>query len=183
MKKLLLLGLFSLILISCREDDSDKRVNSNVLPEATQNGANTGGALVDGKVWVSSTKYVKRLGGTGTYAYTSLYNTHYIQIDLRSISSKNSRIVIQLKVDDFELNKEYFLLSDYVSEHNRGVFIDGNGKAYMPEFLNTDYSGKIKITRLDIPKNIISGTFEFKAADENGNVVSITDGRFDKKFD
>lgn len=46
-----------------------------------------------------------------------------------------------------------------------------------------NHTGKLKITRLDIPKNIVSGVFEFKAVDEYANVVNITDGRFDKKFD
>ena len=40
--------------MACREQDADP----NVLPPATQTGANTAGCLVDGKVWVASKKYI-----------------------------------------------------------------------------------------------------------------------------
>ena len=40
--------------MACRERDADP----NVLPPATQTGANTAGCLVDGKVWVASKKYI-----------------------------------------------------------------------------------------------------------------------------
>jgi len=40
---------------SCNDDDDNQ--NPNILPEATQVGANTGGALIDGKVWVTKKEF------------------------------------------------------------------------------------------------------------------------------
>ena len=55
MKKLIFL-IFAIIgLISCKNRDQD----FNTLPEVTDWGANTAGALVDGKVWVANYRSIK----------------------------------------------------------------------------------------------------------------------------
>ncbi|MGC4129943.1 MAG: DUF6252 family protein [Bergeyella sp.] len=170
-------ALLSLCLFSCRDKDQDP----NVLPEATQHGANTGGALVDGKVWVASTKYLNTLGGAGTYC-EKIDNTTLIQIDLRHVSD-NSRILIKAAIDNFELNKTYILSQNDSLDYNFARYIDNNSKWYLTQ-PNSTYIGKLKITKLNLLQDqMVCGTFEFKAVDKDGNTVNITDGRFDKKFD
>ncbi len=89
-------------------------------------------------------------------------------------------MVIKTYIKNFELGKKYTLLQETSRDLNNIRYIAADFKFYRVGLPN--YIGKLKITRLDIPKNIVSGAFEFKAVDENGNVVNITDGRFDKKL-
>lgn len=175
MKKLFFLILFSLSILACKERDADP----NVLPAATQTGANTAGCLVDGKVWVASKKYIYPIGGAGTYV-ENVNNVCKITLDLRNVSNE-SRILIKAIISDFELNKEYIVPINNQMDYNICSYSPSLNVFYTSVLPN--YTGKLKITRLDIQNQIISGTFEFKAVDNNGNIVNITDGRFDKKFD
>lgn len=180
MKNLLLLALLSFCLLSCNRD-RDKNVNPNVLPDATQSGANTAGALVDGKIWVATTKKINTVGGQGTYCEKYNGYTH-IQIDLRNVSD-NSRIYFETDILNMELNKMYYLTENTNSgDTNFALFSDNNFKAYYTQ-PNSVYIGSFKLTRLDLQNQIVSGTFEFKAVDTDGNTVNITEGRFDKRFD
>lgn len=175
MKNLLFLGLLILSFLSCKERDADP----NVLPPATQTGANTAGCLVDGKVWVATTKYQSTLGGAGTFCENT--GEYYkVQLDLRNVSDE-SRIFIQLNKQNLEIGKIYDLPILMDDNNKIGASFNNNNRTFFSSSPN--YTGKIKITRLDIPNNIVSGTFEFKAVDNEGNVVTVTDGRFDKKFD
>ena len=85
-----------------------------------------------------------------------------------------------MQIENFELNKPYMLPQSDNTDKNTAFYTD-NGITYLTKFI--DYTGKITVTRLDLQNQIISGTFEFKAVNNNGKVVVITDGRFDKKFD
>lgn len=173
MKTVITTGLLLLSLFACNDREQD----TNVLPEATQTGANTAGCLVDGKVWVATTKYLTPFSN-----YAEQNNGHYIislTLKSREETYRNS-ISIKLSLNNLVLDKEYSLpYSDNTSE-NFANYQDINGDDF---YASTVVPGKIKITRLDIPKNIVSGTFEFKAVNKDGNVINITDGRFDKKFD
>ncbi|MGC4129942.1 MAG: DUF6252 family protein [Bergeyella sp.] len=173
-KYLFFITLLSLCILSCRDKDQDP----NVLPEATQHGANTGGALVDGKVWVASTKKT-------TDTDCEVYNGHtLITIHLIGISN-NSSISIIASIENFEINKTYILFGNPDTGPNFANYFDANSKGYSTQ-PNSEYMGKIKITALNMDlsnaPNYISGTFEFKAVDKDGNTVNITEGRFDKKF-
>ena len=174
MKNLLFSILFSFSLFSF-DRDPDKNVNPNVLPEATQSGKNTAGALVDGKVWVASKNY-------DSETFVELYNNHaIITIDLKSVSD-NSRIFIRASIDNFELNKIYELNQNPESDFNFATYNDNTGKGYLTQ-PNSEYICKLKITKLNhVQDQMVCGTFEFKAVDNNGNAINITDGRFDKKF-
>lgn len=52
------------------------------------------------------------------------------------------------------------------------------GEYYTTEILN----GEITISFHDIENNVIAGTFWFDAGNENGEIVEIRDGRFDKEI-
>ncbi|MDO5617054.1 MAG: DUF6252 family protein [Cruoricaptor ignavus] len=184
-KLLLLLGLFSLILISCREDDSDKRVNPNILPEATQNGANTGGALVDGKVWVSSTKRYYR-GAGEVYMIRSATGHFSLKVSMRHLSG-DSEILIDLEdITPLEVNKKYYFNNNSrdANDYYNTTVVYGDLLSFKEYYYHSGYfaDGYLIINRIDFEKRFISGVFEFTAEDENGNTVTITDGRFDKKF-
>ncbi|MGC4129941.1 MAG: DUF6252 family protein [Bergeyella sp.] len=176
MKNILFLAILSIGLLSCKDDDQ----NPNVLPEATQSGKNTAGALVDGKVWVATTKQLDGNNG-GTHCNAN-GNNYRITLDLRKDKdSYNNAIYIDVLIPNMEINKLYEIINQTPdNDFNYAIYTNGSGKSYST---NSNYTGKIKITRIDIQNQIVSGTFEFNAVDKDGNVVDITDGRFDKKFD
>ena len=174
MKKMLFLMLISLCVFACKDREPDP----NVLPEATQTGANTAGALVDGKVWVATTTFLNPPGSRCEQIGTKTK----ITLDLRNKANIGSNsIEIHALIENFEINKTYVLSEDStIGGANYAIFINAEGIGYLS---NSTYYGRIKITRLDIQNQIVSGTFEFQAVNANGNIVNITDGRFDKKFD
>lgn len=178
MKKFLFLTFLTLCLFSC-DRDRDKNSNPNVLPEATQSGKNTAGALVDGKVWVATTEFVSP---DGTFCEKS-GNFYDIRLDFRKVANRSiNRIYIKAQIENLELNKTYELNQNPDSGFNFIFYTNNEGISYSTQ-PTSNYTGKIKITRLDLQNQIVSGTFEFKAVDNNDNVVNVTDGRFDKKFD
>lgn len=178
MKNLFLLSLLAIgLFTACKDREPDP----NVLPQATQSGANTAGALVDGKVWVATTNYINPIGGLGTFC-ERINNTTIIKVDLLHISDK-SRIFFNARIENFELNKTYILSENLdIMDYNYANYSDSNFNGYSTQ-PNSEYIGKLKITKLDLQHQIVCGTFELKAIDHIGNVVNITDGRFDKKFD
>lgn len=179
MKNILFLALFSLgLFTACKDDDP----NPNVLPEATQSGKNTAGALVDGKVWVATTNYINPTGGLGTFC-EKINNTTIIQLDLRHVSDK-SRIFFKAEIENFELNKTYILSENLdTTDYNYAIYSDNNYNGYSTQ-PNSEYIGKLKVTKINLLNDqMVCGTFELKAIDHNGNTVNITEGRFDKKFD
>ena len=181
MKKIMifLVAIISVLtLINCKEKDNEQ----NILPEATQTGAKTGGAIVNGKIWIASNKYINPIGGVGTYC--ELYDqTAIINIDLRSVEV-NSRIFLKTEIPNFELIKSYFLTENVDSKVYIYAIYSDNQKGFSTQ-PNSEYVGELKISRLDIKTQIVSGTFSFKAFDlyKNNGSIEVKDGRFDRKFD
>lgn len=174
MKKLLFL-LFSFALLwSCKERDQD----SETLPAATQSGANTGGALINGKVWVAKIELPSISGGNNTLYHTSpALGQYMLDIHLRNVtntSGDNIKIFITSN-EDITLNT-YQLVSD---TDNTGIY---SNSANYPFYTNATNTGTITITKFDKANQIVSGTFNFKAINSNGEIINITEGRFDKKF-
>lgn len=107
-----------LLLTNCREKEND----SDILPEATQVGARTGGAIVDGKIWVASSKRVN--GNTGGTYCELVNNNADIKIELKHVSDE-SRIFIKAFIRDFEINKTYFLTENIdTNDYNFAVYSD-----------------------------------------------------------
>lgn len=172
MKKLikLLLLTIPLSLISCNNDDDQ---NPNILPDATQIGANTGGALIDGKVWVSKKEKPNLLPGGNNTEYTFTEGKEYkLRIILNNLKS-NGRILLELNDNkDFNVGNYNFVNSTYSNDKNM----------YHNNLFNN--KGSVTITKFDKKNKIVSGTFHFEASNTNGDgtKVIVTEGRFDKEF-
>lgn len=54
-----------------------------------------------------------------------------------------------------------------------------NGDFY---FTNSQQTGELTITHLDLNSQTISGTFFFDVIDQDGNLREIREGRFDMRF-
>ena len=156
LKLVWLVWVFLLLnLASCWKDTYD----GNTLPPETQEGKNTFGCMVNGKVWVANVPghlYFQRNG---------------FSIEAKKYVNKVDQ-VIEFEVLDTLKEKKYDL----------GAIYGDNIKNYIFRTDSLAYTGTLEITKFDTIKKILSGRFEFRAKLDLptvDSVVTITDGRFD----
>jgi len=138
---------------------------SNTLPPITQTGANTFGCKVNGQVWLPSTP--------AWVDYTSSKLTMQAISTIRPAS--NVTIVLYKTVKSTGV----FQIGSLTSEITECSF--RNGSVFF--YTDTINNGQINISRLDTINSIISGTFWFDARNKTtGEVVHVTEGRFDNKY-
>ncbi|PIE50920.1 MAG: hypothetical protein CSA38_00860 [Flavobacteriales bacterium] len=177
MKKLLLLGLVFISLYGCREQEQDP----TVLPPATQEGKNTGGALVNGEVWVAQKVKSSHFVFKTYYEYPSPNTNggeYRLKIVLARPEGSISHSLIRFFIKDTtDITTKTYILNDL----NGGGYSTSTDDDYATNSQNT---GSITITKFDKDKQIVSGYFQFDGGNVNGNgeVIHITQGRFDKKF-
>lgn len=166
LKFLFVLPLVSILMAaSCKKDD---------LPKATQTGANTMSASVNGKAW--QIKACTSCIGGGT-----ALSVNYDDRDFFGISGQNrdQNIVITIVIKSLKSTGVYELATqanNYVQFYN--------SKDIIKYYTSNNSRGEVTITKLDLANKIISGTFDFTVKDENnpGNTIKVTDGRFDVKY-
>ena len=170
MKNLLLLILTVFILTSCDKEDNKPKTELEKLPPATQTGARTFGCLLDGVAFVPTKSNCSSFYQYVNGYYFSLQGSKYVNKEL---------ILLGLSTDNLKIEegKTYILLDK----------IDGNASAaYFDDIDNSRTSlmenGEMKITKLDLTKNIVSGTFWYDIKDGKGIVHKIREGRFDMPF-
>ncbi len=173
MKKLLLLLIAVLLLGSCR----DRHQDEDTLPPATQEGKNTGGALVDGKVWVAKIEAPDSNPGGNNTMYDYANNEYRLSIKLNNLKNPDGNNIEINVTSPVELNQGTYQLNNNYS--NRGMYSVISFSTYYTSASNT---GVVNITRFDKINKIVSGTFSFTAVNSAGQVVTIKEGRFDKKF-
>lgn len=171
---MLLLLLPLILTTSCKKDEMD------LLPEATQVGADTMGAIVNRRAWVAN-------GGTGFSApdpveggyYEAFYDSTRNNVLINAYRKDKTSFQFYLK--DVSKPGEYLLNSttnlvggELKQPQNYGAYVEP-GKVYMT---NSRYTGMVIITRADTVNGIVSGTFAFKAV-HGQDSVSVTSGRFD----
>ena len=161
---------------SCKKD----KANEDQLPPATQSGANTFGCLVNGKVFVP-----KGYDGTGRpnphvqYDY-DLNGQPYLGIiaNIFNINNLLGEVLISFR------NLTQLGFYEYPTNFNFEVgWTNVIGSCSTVTFDTTIQTwGSGTITKLDIPNQRISGTFDFKYKTTQCDTVRITNGRFDIKF-
>jgi hypothetical protein len=168
MKNMIIVLSSLLLFAACKKEVSD-------LPAATQTGAQTFGAKVNGNLWVPT-----GLGVIGKPKLEALYSIdHSVYIRARNLASspKESEFEIYLKnvtkAGIYPLNSNSGNYAYYVE---RKLMPTGEWKT------NNEYSGQVVVTFTDTATGIVSGTFEFQGASlYNEAPVSVTEGRFDVK--
>lgn len=181
--KLFLIVFLSSIFFGCETWNVIKP--GDKLPAKTQEGKNTFGCLINGKLYLPETTLsgnVRPLNfsyyssSTGRYKRGSLFMQG---IDARYSLPIAGDLAIQKK-DVYRAGK-YKLKSQECSPSYQCdqifYFNSDDNKAYLAT------SGELIITRFDTVLNIVSGTFEFEGEDGNGKTVKVTSGRFDVKFE
>ncbi|WES98286.1 DUF6252 family protein [Chryseobacterium arthrosphaerae] len=172
MKKILFLLLTTALLLNCKDRDQD----TDVLPEATQSGKNTGGAIINGKLWVAKIQSPSSIAGGNITSYSHFGNTYKLEITLEEVNYQSSQIKLYITDTQGIAPKTYDVNP---SSNIEGYYTDKNFVKYD---ITSSTGGSVTITHFDISKQIVSGTFSLKAENSNGEIVTITDGRFDKKF-
>ncbi len=171
--------LLSLALSCCKDNNPDetptpKTPQQEQLPPITTTGAGTFGCKVNGKVWVAKSN---KTGWPPTYASVDRHNQYLTTIsgDIVNKNEKFLSINVLFKKED---NKQ-----DYIIGFNNNN--DPHG-SYWDVVKNINWrtdsirGGQITILRFDSVNQIISGTFYFDCINkETGEVLKITDGRFD----
>ncbi|WP_017256998.1 DUF6252 family protein [Pedobacter arcticus] len=161
-KKIILASIILLLTTSCKKDD---------LPKATQEGKNIMAAMVNGKVWVKTACWSCIGGGGGINA---LYENGLFRVSGQQFNNKSDNTVIVILIKNLKLGENSI-----------------NGITISPEFndygnnnyfkTNSSSTGMVNITKIDTVRKIISGTFSFKAENEDdpNDIITVTDGRFD----
>lgn len=150
---LLSIGLSSMQCIKKNE------VPQPTLPAETQTGANTFGCFVNGELWLPKSNF----------PYSSLNAT--IQYDiLNLVANQGNKSSIVLVIRDLKYTGEYSFSNKIYASYAIGD--------------NEDYAmlGKIIVTKYDKTNQIISGRFWFKAENNAGETINVTDGRFDLNY-
>ena len=187
MKNKLYLFILLFSFLSCSSDDDQNLTSDPVqqLPEATQVGANTAGALVNGEP-------ITPQGGGITPNLTAYYQLidgeYFFGIGFFKATNNNT-IISGLNIFSSELvieqNNTYPLII------NPSTSEVGAGGAHTKRILNVSqtfyytqngYKGELTITHLDETNRIVSGTFWFDAVNEDGEVVEVREGRFDVTY-
>jgi hypothetical protein len=160
--QLIAAGLISLM--SCSKEK---------LPKATQQGKNTFGCKIDGKVFLPSEEGSSWIGAPSIIVSNSSFDGFIIYAVNFSSQLHSS---VSLALPYLKKAGAYNLHTYGYGEYKLEYF---GGAIYRT---NTNYTGTINITRCDTVNKIYSGTFSFTAIDDNtGKTVNVTEGRFDVK--
>jgi len=172
-KLILLMPLFLLFVGSeCRKD------LKTTLPPVTQEGAETFGCLVNGQLF--------RNGGSG---FTTLNliaelfsNNNVLNVDASNgTGSVNQSIGFSIK--NMKGPGKY-----YLTGNNSGGLTDLNGNNFCKYKTDSlDQTSYVNITYFDTIREVVSGTFSFKAklyqsalgTCDSTHIIDVTEGRFD----
>jgi hypothetical protein len=166
--------LFSSLLLNskCRKE------NEPQLPPETTTGANTFGCKINGKAFVPK----------GNLTGPSL-NTNYYFLGNGLGGGWFLFVTAANRVDEpgetVFIETDSLLLTEGISYslRNQKGSVFGRFSSY-PLFykMNNDDAGNLFVTKHDVVQRILSGKFSFTATNQNGEKVTITDGRFDVRY-
>ena len=175
----IMLLAFTGVCCSCQKDDDSDLPPIEQLPPQTTVGANTAGCLVNGEVLIP-----KGNANESTlrcqYAKRGDEYTFILFINENTNPSKSVRLLYSQNYPLTE-NKAIPLTIPNVKQSSWGDFFIAAG--LIDTFsTNEEYKGQLLILALDEKRRIISGTFSFKAVNDQGEIVEVSDGRFDMRY-
>ena len=179
MKKTLICFSIILLAVSCKKEVSE-------LPPATQTGANTFGAKVDGKFWVPA--------GFGPFPANDILQAHFVPgrdlyIEAMNLASSPNETEITLFIKSATEPGTYLLNQPSAgfpsTAVSYGYYVKRNITPENEWITNAQYTGSVTITKIDTVNRFVSGTFQFNAINMYNSPVplSVTEVRFDVKYD
>jgi hypothetical protein len=163
-------------LLSCHHQNDPTPVEQ--LPPATQTGANTFGCLVNGQPWTPR-------GNNGTSNYSVSYDTGLNGgvFDLQTYRYPDDSNDFQALYFSVLSNCQVGSYSFRSRRRSRAYFWNTKAKCYVDSKDSTTYrQGTFTITKLDLTKGIIAGTFAFTLYQPGCDTIKVTEGRFDKRL-
>lgn len=179
MKNILPFILCMAVIISCKKEDATE------LPGATQTGANTFGAKIDGDIWtpepfsslINSNILEARYSGTGGILinasnFKSSPTETEFEIYIHQINGPGT-FLLNANTDVFPLQTASY-----------GYFVKRKFNPLNEWITDVTHPGTVTITRYDTVAQVVSGTFEFTGGniDSTTNAIHVTEGRFDVKI-
>ena len=171
------LNIFLILVISvigCKKATTSNPVVEHLPPE-TQNGKNTFGCLLNGKVWVPyKTDFTRKL--------EVWYDQYYHLGTLRIIAERRkngSDQSITIAMDSLNHIGHYSL-----NDRKSKIYYDDLIKNCIYDSFDTSVlkTGNLNITKLDFQNRIIAGTFDFTLIKTGCDTIRATEGRFDVKY-
>lgn len=176
----LLLGVVCSLCWHCRKADV---APVDQLPPATQEGRNTVGFLFNGQAWLPAGSDGNR-GSHFSVVYEGPYQADGTggSLDLRMFRyTKDTDQYANLYVRRLKLG-----VNSFTDTLDTNAWLDDGktGCNYNTHRYNQQQpryrSGNLTITRLDLTRGIIAGTFEFTIVIPGCDTLRVTQGRFDK---
>ncbi len=169
-----------LVLTSCLKDKLKVTTSQPTLPPITNEGKNTFGCYVNGKLWLP-------LGYDG-YARSEYYpwsiasqTIPEVYGNLRLVTfNREDKSGFSIKIQKvFEKGKNMVYTSSDLKSYL--LFVSNQSTYY--NYVE-DTSNLLVISRLDTIDKIVSGTFQFKLINELNKLdtLKVTDGRFDLRY-
>jgi hypothetical protein len=184
-KLLLLIIACANIFAACKKDKTEPTELSK-LPAATQTGANTFGCLVNGKAWVAQRNDCSIFCSPSFKIYYDGSNGGYVGIEALIIDIKNNideRFDIVFDSSNFKLIHPIRIINPLTTASFKNFTGVNNCSKYEHYSDSTViHIGNVILTRYDLPNGIISGTFDFILTKPGCEIISVTEGRFDKKL-
>ncbi len=160
--------IFLCSLSNCKKDPDP----TPQLPPETQQGKNTFGCLVNGKVWLP--KGAGLVWGIQSQYYTGIISIFTTNVELIP------RPYIQLQFARVYKDTA-FTIKNYTNEKDFQRFYYSEENTYY--YPVNGYTGQFHLKKLDTINHIMAGTFWFDAIDTlSGDTVQIRQGRFDVTF-
>lgn len=182
LKTLFLFLAFAFLFFTNMQCKKDK-LPVDQLPAATQSGANTFGCLVDGQAFTPTKKYIYNY--SFNYGYDPSYGLSIDAINDNRDADYLGHIYVDLQIPNL-IEGNTYTLTDYNIAGKGGAKytdISGPGNINGNYETNSQMGGSLTVTKFDLARKIISGTFLFKATDmTNNKTVNVTNGRFDLTF-
>jgi hypothetical protein len=178
MKNTVLALMALLFLASCKK-------NIDELPEATQTGANTFGASINGKPWGPMGFGVVQ---TAPILAARMMTGNTLIINARNFGSSPKETEMEIYLTNVTEAGIYPLNQNTAAHPSASSnYIYYVERQIMPTnewITSAKEPGVVTITKLDLANKIVSGTFSFEANSMGLNPVHmvVTDGRFDVKL-
>jgi len=159
-------------LISCKKSS----LKSLTMPAATQNGSNTMGAYINSALWIPELSF----NGTGIDAACSLPLLSISGMANTRDHQNKTGLTIYIRnfsgVGAYALNASAYGITGNTAECSTAV-----NKNYITDSL---HQGKVVITKFDINKHIVSGTFQINLINTQSTTdsLNISGGRFDVTY-
>lgn len=174
MKNIIIITLIYLTFFSCNKDEDQPIAEIDKLPSATQVGANTFGCLLDGIAF-------KPGGGPNPLdcVYQFVDGGYYFGLQGNKRNENNNKVTIALGTNNLQIQEglTYNLLNNSIG-NAFGIYSFSPFSSYTSAF----QTGELKISKLDLQNQIISGYFWFDIIDFQGNLHQIREGRFDMQY-